>query len=242
MKKLITILIFSILLLALSSASTYSPHEQSLNLEFSITSNNATSCNVSGYNSPDGYYDLPQQMTKTFQTFNATIFSDNFTTEGSYCFNIICTDGSTKETGSVCREVTELGKELSTAKATTYFLIFIFSLLLLGSLLVIGIYLPNGNKKDEMTGYILYVSNIKYLKYLSLAFSYLIALFISYFVWIISRVYLDLDFMTNIFRFITLFMIVLVLPLFIFYLYLNIANLIRDSKIADSLMRGLRTT
>ena len=99
---LITLVLFNVILVS----AEYLPHKQNTELQFSITSNNGTQCNVTSYDYPSGNIFVNQIMTRTGQTFNSTIESGNFTSVGTYCFNIVCTDGSTYEGGSVCREVT----------------------------------------------------------------------------------------------------------------------------------------
>jgi hypothetical protein len=136
-------------------------------------------------------------------------------------------------------EVTPLGTTMTTQKSIIYVIVFIISILILVGLLIIGIALPVSNKRDEMTGYILAVSNLKYFKLVCLAFAYLDVVFISYFSWGISSAYLDMSFITEIFHFTSIFLTVCILPLFILFVYLSIANLIRDSQVADFLSRGL---
>lgn len=238
---LITLMFSMVMLFGLASASDYLPHKQNTELQFSLTSNNASSCNVTTLDRVSGVVNINQIMTKNLNTFNSTINADNFSSLGSYCFNIVCTDGLTFETGSVCREVSVTGKELTSAKATSYTIILIISILVFIGVLYFGIAMPSGNNKDEMTGYILAISNLKYLKYLFLALSYVCLIWITYFIWMVIYAYLDFDFLSNIFKFMFFFLLAGALPLFIIYCYLNISNLVRDSKIGDSLQRGLRT-
>ena len=95
-------------------------------------------------------------------------------------------------------EITATGKDLTTAKATSYIIILFISLLIFVGLLWMGLGLHSKNKSDEMTGYVIAVSNIKYLKYLFLGFSYLCLVWISYFSWMIVYAYLDFNFLSNI--------------------------------------------
>ena len=125
MNKYNSIFIIMILLglvLPLVSAE-YLPHKQHTELQFSITSNNGTQCNVTSYDYPSGTIFLNQVMTRDSQTFNTSINSKNFTSVGSYCFNIVCTDSSneTMETGSLCREVTPSGSQINSGKSISLF-------------------------------------------------------------------------------------------------------------------------
>lgn len=239
--KLFLILLFSLLLsLSLVSSEEYDSHKLNTDFSFSISSNNATSCQVTTANTPYGVVYLNQVMTNNSQSFNATISKNVFNLSGDYCFNIVCSDGINFATGNVCREVNIIGTKLTQAKANTYIIILIFSILIFAGILYFGLAMPDGNKRDEMSGYILAVSNLKYLKYFLLCLSYVFLVWISYFSWMIVYAFLDFEFLSNIFRFIFTALAITTLPLFILFTYLTIANLVRDSKIADSLMRGLR--
>ena len=133
MKRILPIIfLFTIFSLILVSAEYY-PHKQNTELQFSITSNNATQCNVTSYDYPSGVIFINQEMTKNGHTFNASIGSGNFTSIGNYCFNIVCTDGSQIETGSVCREVTPSGSQINSGKSInilgSVFIIVLLSLI-----------------------------------------------------------------------------------------------------------------
>ena len=125
LRKLFILMLALCLVLPVISAE-YLPHKQNTDLSFSITSNNATNCNVSSYNYPNGIIEINEDMTKVGQTFNITIDSGNFSTLGSYCFNIQCYDGSSYETGSVCREVTAGGENNNIQTALVQILITLF--------------------------------------------------------------------------------------------------------------------
>jgi len=97
------------IMISLASAVDYSPHKQNTLLQFAITSNNATQCNVTTMTHPLGVVYINQIMTKNGNTFNSSVVGGNFSNLGSYCFNLVCTDGINIETGSLCREVTPSG-------------------------------------------------------------------------------------------------------------------------------------
>ena len=96
-------------LVLVSCVSAYTPHKQFEIFSYSFTSNNATACNLTTGNTPYGIITLDQIATKTANTFNVSIGGDYFKDMGIYCFNIVCTDGITFETGDVCREITPSG-------------------------------------------------------------------------------------------------------------------------------------
>ena len=93
--------------LTLVSAS-YLPHKQNTELNFSITSNFATSCELTTINSPTGIILIEQTDTST-GTFSFNIGGENFSSLGTYCMNIVCTDGVDTTSGQECREVTSDG-------------------------------------------------------------------------------------------------------------------------------------
>jgi hypothetical protein len=200
---------------------------------------NCSSINLTHVQDSNSTYIINKLMTKLGgQTFNWS-FCDTYDLDHYlYSWNDPCIDCSNGGCGNEFY-VTATGKDLTISKAVTYILIFLVSLLIFLGLLVVGIYLPSSNNVNEMTGYVIAVSNLKYVKMLCLAVSYIVLIFISYFIWQVSYAYLDLDFMTNIFRFIFIFLIALLLPLFILSMFLTIANAVRDHKLAEMLSRGL---
>lgn len=160
---------------------------------------------------------------------------------GLYGGEIYFTDGVDYGRATFEFEITATGKQFSTQKAIGYIILYVISILIFIALLVFGIYMPYENKKDEMSGYILAVSNLKYLKMFLLALAYLDAIFISYFSWMIGYAYLDMDFVSNIFKFAFYGLTIALFPLFILACYLVIANLIRDSKVSEMIQRGFKT-
>ena len=132
------------------------------------------------------------------------------------------------------------GVQLTSAKATSYVIIFVISFLVFLGFLILGLYLPYKNKSDAMTGYIIAVSNVKYLKVLCLCFAFLASMFISYFSWMVCYSYLDMNFVTNIFKTLFYAHLVLILPLFLIGMWFAIMNWIRDSEVETLLSRGLK--
>ena len=128
MKPQTTFLAFALLILAsasFSSALTPSqfdmgnsisafnlPHKQNTNLEFSITSNFATSCELTTINSPNGILNIEQTDTST-GTFSFDVLASNYSSLGIYCHNIVCSDGVNTSSGSVCYDVTPTGEEMN---------------------------------------------------------------------------------------------------------------------------------
>ena len=130
-------IILTVLLVPTISAE-YSPHKLNQQLEFSITSNNATECNITTYDYPNGTVFINQNMTRNGNTFNGSIESGNFTSIGNYCFNIVCNDSIYIETGSVCREVTPSGSQINSGKSISLFGSIFVMLIISVILFIIG--------------------------------------------------------------------------------------------------------
>jgi len=164
----------------------------------------------------------------------------NTTQNGRYIVNGIGDTDGTVAIWNYDFLVNPLGKIFTSQQATLYFLMFVVSFLLFLGSFIFGIYAPSSNKRDQMTGYIIAVDNLKYVKIFMLAISYLLLMLIVYFGWMISYGYLDLDFLGNLFNFSFYFLAILLLPLFIVGAYVVIANWVRDSKLAEDLSRGFK--
>lgn len=136
-------------------------------------------------------------------------------------------------------KVSATGTELTQAKAISYTVILIISILIFISLVFVSIKLPSKNKSDELTGYIIAVSNLKYLKTFLLGLSYLSLMWISYFTWMITHAFLDFTFLSSMFKIIFYTLAISTFPLFVLYIYFTISNFIRDKDIQDLLLRGL---
>lgn len=243
MKKLILILMF-IYLIGIGSADieTYKANTQT-NLQFTCTLNDAIPSETATFNititDREGNKVVDNQLAEAqgSGSFNYTV---TFNKTELYKVQMFCTDGIYSYSGEGFYNITPLGGELTSAKTTIYIIIFIISLIIFIGLLLIGIYLPIENNRNEMTGYIFAINNLKYLKLVCLGLAYLVALLIAYFSYTLSYSYLDFGFLTSIFRALFYAETIALFPLFILFSYVLIANLIRDSKIKDMLMRGLR--
>lgn len=84
-------------------------HEQFKPLYFSVTSNNATQCNITNLDTPSSSIAINQIMTKNQQTFNGTIKGQNFTNIGYHTILISCSDGVNFADGNIRRYVSASG-------------------------------------------------------------------------------------------------------------------------------------
>lgn len=171
-----------------------------------------------------------------------TLNSTEINTIGDYYGDVKCNNPSNGLNGSTSftLRVTQTGTELSTWKSILYVLILAMSVLFLGGLIYFGIFIPYDNPRDQFTGYILAVENLKYLKIFCWGLAYLTVMVIAYFSYLISFAYLEMSVLGNIFRFVFYAFLAGLFPLFVFGTYIVGANLVRDSKIGEALTRGLR--
>lgn len=229
------------LIIGIVSATEYQGHKQNQQLQFSITSNNATGCNVSTLDTPDGTKILNIPMTKSIHTFYTTISSANFTGLGDYCFNIECTDGTSIETGSVCRNVTPTGSLNSTGQAIIYFIILIVSMGIFVFLFYASIKLPFKNERNQYDE-IVRINWKKYLKMFCITMAYIVLVWIVYISWNIAYGYLDMRSAGGIFNVIFTILIALFLPLLLgMGIFLLVAYL-SDKKINEYIKRGVPIT
>lgn len=164
MKRCLLILTLVLLILPLATALDYPTHQVNTTLRFSITSNNATGCNLTTINSPGGMITINQAANKSYQTFNFTIESTNYSNFGPYCHNLECSDGYTITSGEKCYEINYFGKELTSSQSTLYIgLLGILIFTLFISFMGIR-QLPDDNAKDEYGR----IMSINYLKHFRL--------------------------------------------------------------------------
>jgi len=225
--NIIVIIFISLFLIGIASSQTYKLNSA---IDLKIPTN-SSSCYVT-ITFPDSTNAVYNASMSVLGTGYANYSFSNSSLNGDYNYFSPC--------GSGTFQVTPNGDTLTTGKAMLYSFIWIVSFLMLLGLLIYGLATDGNNKRDEFTGYILDVSNAKYLKIFSLALCYVISIFLSYFTWMICYSYLSMDFMSSIFQVLFYGLAIATLPLFVIFCYLLIANKIRDSKIIEELSRGLR--
>lgn len=243
MHKLLFLFIFSFIFLA----PLISAEEQTLGafktdscVTLKQTCGNCTFVNLSISIPPNQTTFLTNQpMTNSAPSLYTYVFC-NTSINGEYIYDTYSNPNGILTASPVNFIINPLGKILTNSQAILYFLIFIISFILFMICIIFGIYVPSGNKRDEMTGYILAVNNMKYVKIFMFAISYLLLTLMTYFGWMVSFGYLDMDFLGTLFNFSFYFLIILMLPLFIVGVFVLIANAVRDSKVGEALTRGLR--
>ena len=197
MKKLILILIFSIILISFVSAQQQSLGSVKQNdcIQVIQTCSDCTYNNISRVLYPNKTVVLSNvAMTKDDTYYNYTFC--NTSTLGNYIVNGYGDLGGTKTSWTYDFEVTPTGFLLETSESILYIIILIVTFLLFLAFLYPAITLPYSNKTNE-DGSITRITRAKYLKLLSAWFAY------GFFMWFlqtlngISSSFLTLTYLSN---------------------------------------------
>lgn len=180
------VIVFGLLLLtgvglmSLVTASDYLPHKQNTNFDLIISSNNATQCNFTYVQYPNGSkISNTFTMVKSGKDFSVTVLAGNFSDFGPTCMGVTCYDGVEYEAGTVCRDVTYFGKEISSAQGTIYVaLLAVLIFILFATFFGMG-YLPASNVRDE-EGRILQINHLKHFRLVLWLFAYFLFVAIIY--------------------------------------------------------------
>lgn len=144
----------------------YLPHKQNTDFELLITSNNATACNWTYIQHPDGSKAVYNKlMTKSGQDFNYTISSGNFSQIGISCMGITCFDGSSYESGSICRDVTPTGKAVTDIGQISTGILYFFVILGFGFVFLGFLFLKNKSLWVAYVGLFLMIVVFGFLYY-----------------------------------------------------------------------------
>lgn len=212
------------------------------NISNGIPINSGVSCEFHLYNSTgDHLYSSEISAPDPVDIYDYEFFvtGGNFSVPNLYYYYIACNSSNLGGFSTDSFLVTPTGIIPTTFQGIVDFLIWIVAFAILIGLLILGIKLPSKNDTNEMTGYVIAVSNMKYLKMLCLVFAYLTALFIAYATWQLAYAYLALPVFTTIFQDIFTAMAIIIIPLFPVTIFILFANIIRDNKIQDFLAKGL---
>lgn len=188
---------------------------------------------------PDGSF-LIQGVNMTDAGNGDFVYNVSFPDLGTYSTKQECSQSGLNNTQDSEVEITVTGQLLNSSKSILYIALMVIAFIILIICLALGITIPSKNNSDEMTGYIVSLNNMKYVKMISWGVAYLVLMLIIYLAQTISMIYLDIDFLGGLFKFGFYSMLVALVPLFIFFVYIIIANAVRDAKLADALSGGLR--
>lgn len=239
MKKLLLLLMFSIVLVGVVSASI--TYRQGDTIELTTVCNNCTYVNLTKAEFPNGSIILLGQfsMTKNGTNFNYTF--SNTRTLGTYKY-VTCgdLDGTLtcEDTDERIFEITYFGKALSTAQSIIY-LISLIVLLFLFVLVLVGAYqIPSGNNRSD-NGQILSINNLKYVKPILYGLAYVLVMVIMFVSSNLSFAFLGENMFGKLFFtfYIIMFRFMFLLP-FIWIIWL-FAKIAQDKEIKNMIERGV---
>ncbi len=221
MKKLFIFLLLGLFLLSFTSA--LDSHQQDVSYDLIVSSNNASSCNLSYIKYPDNtktIYSIP--LTQSGRDFYTTLNSNNYSQLGITCMGITCTDGVTFEPGTKCIEVTPNGELVTIAKTIIY-------LGLAATLLIILIFLLFITFSTENFGWRIGLS----------AFSYVISNVFLLVCWKIAEMFLtSVPFIETIFRILYISSNVIYLPFFLGIVVVYLLHMTDEKNIETLMNRG----
>lgn len=202
---------------------------------------NCTFVNITSLSYPNGTtINLGYTTKKISQdTYINNSFCDT-SSPGTYIYSTFGNPDGLLFQQAIKRQVTATGNDFTIQKSILYISLLTVAIIIFFTTLVGGIIIPSDNKRDEMTGYILAVSNLKYVKIFSYAISYVMSIVIFYFLYTLSFAFLEFNFISSIFYAVFYILVVCLFPLFVVGVYIVIANAVRDHKVGEMLSGGLR--
>lgn len=99
--------------MSIINVNAYDSHKQNTDYNLVVSSNNASSCNLTYIQVSGNLTNYNLAMTKNLQDFNILIKGNNFTELKDTCLGILCTDSVSIETGSKCLTITSTGQIVS---------------------------------------------------------------------------------------------------------------------------------
>ena len=215
----------------------YDSHKQEVDLTYSFTSNNATQCNLTSANTPSGFESINQIATKDGNTFNITIDGDSLNSSGTYCFNLVCTDGTSFETGNFCRNITPSGIEGSVYSSIVYgILIFTFLIFFLGSISWFNSLQWEHFKDNE--GSIVQVSEDRVKKTILFFCAYVSLLLVFFFMRVMTYSVMITNNTTEIINALWLIFLVGLAPITLAVVVIAVITTITDNKLQKALIRN----
>ena len=244
--NLVLILVGLIALLSVSAESSFifkAGDDIELNIECLDTNNNfcvaATACNITIFYPNSTVMINNDRMNHNQAFFNYTITSDRNVVLGTYSSNVNCI-GTTTGFSTFNYDITRTGRILTTAEGLLYLAvfaisIFIFLLCFWGALVI-----PFANPRNT-EGFIISFNDLKFVKILLWAFSYLILIWVFFMAREISGSFLNLDVATTFFFLVYNFLVAALFPIFVATLLIFIILFVNSKKLKKKLMRGIPT-
>lgn len=229
-------LFLGIVLLSLSFISAYETHKQNTDYLLIISSNNATSCNVTYVGNSTN---LKLNMTRMGQDFSRLIAKENFSVMEDTCMGVTCYDGVRYETGSVCLTVNYGGYNLGLSESIIMMIVILILVAISSVTLYTGVKMKWSNTRDD-DGYFNYVNYSKYAKLLFLGLFYFEIVLLMY---LASGLLVNFSSIPNLYKMFYNFFLILYRGIFIIIfviIALGIVSFIKDKRIEKAITRNLR--
>ena len=232
-KTLLTFLfILTMFTMFVSALDDYGVKQVDEQFTFCQVCQDATYITLSSIETPDTTEGIYENMT----SMGAGEYCYNYTPQklGRYDFRGV-SDGCEK-TFATYMDITYTGKDLTMEETTMYLGVLVFLVLILIYLLYLYPKLPKHQRNDD--GYVINISNLSYLRPVTLGFMWILILSITYIVANISVAYITAGFLGSfIFGIWTIMMYsnFIILPLWVVYI---IHDLIKTAQIKEFLERG----
>lgn len=240
--RVIWLLALMLMVVPLVSADVY---ESGTNISLSQSCyNNGTYCSGSAVCyisifSPTGEFLTNNiEMTNQNAFFNYSLDSSNTTELGDYEYRIMCDDSGLSNFGVFGFEVTPSGTSPTTAHAIFYVIAFVFSIVFFLLALLGGIKLPWKNNYSE-DGYLLNVSDLKYLKLFCWFFAYICLIWLAWLGRAVNNMFLFVDAGTGVFDGLFFFLMAFFVPVFFVTAFVGFVRYLNDKKFQNLLSRGI---
>jgi len=166
-------------------------------------------------------------------------YTTTFPITGIYKPVLVCVDGdSSYSDDSGFYEINVNGYELRTSNSIIYTLLFIGGIFVFLLFLYCSIFIPWRNPKNE-EGQVIGVNELKYLKLVSIVFTYLVFLFLMGMITSISKNFFLFDNGSKLFEMFYWILLRLLWPLIVVVLIIWFVQWASSKKLAKQLKRGL---
>jgi len=170
--------------------------------------------------------------------FDVDINGNNLSNEGEYLLKLFCFDQGIGDSIEKSFIVTNSGRVLSTAQGIVFVIILFISILLFLFVSVGALFIPSGNERDEENK-VISISDLKYVKMVLFAFSYLLFMWIIFMLMELSSNFMIGDTASRIFTMVFYTLFYSIVPLFLGFIIFWIMLKFQDKKFNEMLQRGI---
>ena len=214
-----------------------------LNIECLNTTNHFcnpnTACNLTIFYPNSTVMINNDRMNHNQAFFNYTITSARNVVIGTYSANVNCI-GTTTGFSTFNYDITRTGRILTTAEGLLYLAVFVISIFIFLLCFWGALVIPFANPRNT-EGFIISFNDLKFVKILLWAFSYLILIWVFFMAREISGSFLNLDVATTFFYLVYNFLVAALFPIFVATLLIFIILFVNSKKLKKKLIRGIPT-